>query len=311
MTILSIIFPVLAVAMAGYATLALRWFDRKDTDALSRVTFDILIPSLLFVSTARSEVNLGESGQFLAAYYGSVLVIYVLGLLVGRIYFHYAAKEQSVFAMGCAYSNTTILGIPLVAQALGEEALLPLFLIISIQNLVMFMVGTVAAEYGHLSTESVIKVFTRMAKQLLSSPITASLIAGLLCNIANIPVWDPLFNSIEILSRAAVPTSLFVLGMSLYHYNLRQQVVAASIMTVINTALLPILVWIAMFRVFEVDPLWANTGVLASAMPVGISAYVFANRYKTGHAAVAAGSLLSAVLAPLTLTVVLLLLGIA
>ena len=175
----------------------------------------------------------------------------------------------------------------------------------------MFTIGTVSAEWGHLSTDSFFKVFLRMVKQLLSSPITASLIAGLVCNIAGIPVWDPLFNSIEILSRAAVPTSLFVLGMSLYHYKLRDQAVPATFMTIINCFLLPILVWIAMFRIFEVDPLWANAGVLASAMPVGISAYVFAKRYKVGHASVAAGSLLSALLSPITLSVVLILLGIA
>ena len=82
-------------------------------------------------------------------------------------------------------------------------------------------------------------------------------------------------------------------------------------MTIINCFLLPILVWIAMFRIFEVDPLWANAGVLASAMPVGISAYVFAKRYQVGHASVAAGSLLSALLSPITLSVVLIVLGIA
>ena len=311
MAILAILFPVLAVSWAGYITLSLRWFNRDDTDALSRVTFNILIPSLLFVSTARSDTNLGESGQFLTAYYSAVLVVYGLGLIVGRLWFAYNARQQSVFAMGCAYSNTTILGIPLVAQALGEAALLPLFLIISIQNLVMFTIGTVSAEWGHLSTDSFFKVFLRMIKQLLSSPITASLIAGLICNIAGIPVWDPLFNSIEILSRAAVPTSLFVLGMSLYHYKLRDQAIPATFMTIINCFLLPILVWIAMFRIFEVDPLWANAGVLASAMPVGISAYVFAKRYQVGHASVAAGSLLSALLSLITLSVVLIVLGIA
>lgn len=309
MFVFSVLFPVLAIALLGYAFVALRWFDKSDTDTLTRFTFSVLIPALLFVSTARSEFKLADSLEFLAAYYVVVLAIYVLGIVVAARLFGYKAEEQSVFAMGCAYSNTTVVGIPVVAQALGEEALVPLFFIISIQNLVMFTVGTIAAEREHLSSNSVLDAIRGLFRQLLSSPITASLILGLSVNAAGIPIWDPLFNSIELLSRAAVPASLFVLGMSLRQYRLRHEIGPALTMTVINILLLPALVALSMFVWFDVDPLWAKAGVLASAMPVGISAYVFARRYGIGHGSVAAGSLLSAICAIATISLVLILLN--
>jgi hypothetical protein len=284
----------MAIALLGYGSLQFNWLSKPDANTLARFTFSILIPALLFVSTARSEFELATALDFLAAYYLVVLGVFALGLLVAAWLFHYAPEKQAVFAMGCAYSNTTVVGIPIVSQALGEEGLVPLFFIISIQNLVMFTVGTIAAERQHLSSGTVSHAVRGLLRQLLGSPITGSLILGLTVNAAGIPVWDPLFNSIELLSRAAVPTSLFVLGMSLQQYQLRQAVAPALAMTLINIVLLPTLVWLSMFHLFDVDPLWAKAGVLASAMPVGISAYVFANRYRTGHGTVAAGSLLSA-----------------
>ncbi len=309
MLILAVLFPVLAIALLGYGSLTLGWLNRKDADTLARFTFSILIPALLFVSTARSEFDLANALDFLAAYYVVVLAVFALGLLVAARLFAFGAEKQAVFAMGCAYSNTTIVGIPVVSQALGEEGLLPLFLLISIQNLVMFTVGTIAAERQHLSSGTVSHAVVGLLKQLIKSPITASLMLGLLINAVGIPIWDPLFNSIELLSRAAVPASLFVLGMSLQQYRLRQAVAPALAMTLINIVLLPVLVWLSMFYLFEVDPMWARAGILASAMPVGVSAYVFANRYDTGHGTVAAGSLLSALCSVVSLSLVLVLIG--
>jgi predicted permease len=308
MFVLSVLFPVMAIALLGYGSLRFNWLGKPDADTLARFTFSILIPALLFVSTARSEFDPSTALDFLAAYYLVVLAVFVLGVLVAAWLFRYGAEKQAVFAMGCAYSNTTVVGIPVVSQALGEEGLVPLFFIISIQNLVMFTVGTIAAERQHLSSGTVAHAVRSLLKQLLGSPITGSLILGLLVNASGIPVWDPLFNSIELLSRAAVPASLFVLGMSLQQYRLKQAVAPAVAMTLINIVLLPVLVWLSMFHVFNVDPLWAKAGVLASAMPVGVSAYVFANRYNTGHGTVAAGSLLSALCSIGSLSLVLLLL---
>jgi len=304
-----VLFPVLAVSLLGYLSISLRWFSASDSQIISKLTFNLFIPSLLFVSVSRSQIDAGESLEFLTAYYVVVLFIYLLGVVSSGLFFKYRPEEQSVFAMGCTYSNTTIVGIPVIANALGEEGLVPLFFIISIQNLVLFTIGTIAAERTHLSAGSVLGALRRLIVQLVGSPITASLIAGLVVNIFDISIWGPLFSSVELLSEAAIPASLFVLGMSLQQYSLRQQMLPASLMTAINILLLPTLVWVSMFFVFDINQQWASAGVLAAAMPVGISAYVFANRYNVGHGAAAAGSLLSSVLSIFTLSVVLVLLN--
>lgn len=308
MLIFFVLFPVIAVSLLGYLSTSLRWFSVQDSEIVSRLTFNLFIPSLLFVSISRSRINAGESLEFLTAYYLVVLFIYLLGVVLSAWFFKYQPEEQSVFAMGCSYSNTTIVGIPVIAQALGEEGLVPLFFIISIQNLVLFTLGTIAAERKHMSAGSILAALRRLVSQLLGSPITASLIAGLVVNIAGIPIWGPLFATVELLAEAAIPASLFVLGMSLQQYSLRRELGPAVLMTAINILLLPGLVWYSMFHVFEINQQWATAGVLAAAMPVGISAYVFANRYRIGHGAAAAGSLLSSVCTIFTLSIVLLLL---
>ncbi len=307
--LLATIFPILALAFTGYVAARSEFLRRSDCEALSRFTFNLVIPCLLFINTANSEIPQDLGFSFLLAFYAAVLLMFLVSMLIGRFLYAYSAIQQATFAMGASYSNTTIVGIPLVLQTLGQEALLPLFLIIAIQNLVLFSVGTIAAERENFELTALLKTLFNLFRQLLSSPLTVSLIAGLLFNLLDIPLWQPVQDSIRLLSNAAIPLALFVLGTSLHQYQVKGQINPALMMTLLKLMVLPLLVWFSMFHVFTIDPMWATTAVLGAAMPVGISAYVFASRYQACQATVAAGSLISTVACLLPVLIILALLG--
>ncbi len=71
---------------------------------------------------------------------------------------------------------------------------------------------------------------------------------------------------------------------------------------------LPILVWLLVFHAFDVDPLWGTVAVMAAGMPVGISAYIYAENYHLGTAALSTAVLLSILLAIFSQSIWLLLL---
>lgn len=54
----------------------------------------------------------------------------------------------------------------------------------------------------------------------------------------------------------------------------------ALVISAMKLFVLPGLVWFFTVVVFEIDLLWAQTAVLLSCMPVGISVYVFSIRYQ-------------------------------
>ncbi|MBU2099018.1 MAG: AEC family transporter, partial [Gammaproteobacteria bacterium] len=244
--------------------------------------------------------------NFLLAFYSAVLCVYLLAVLLARYWLAADSNMQAVFAMATTYSNTTVVGIPLVLQTLGSEALLPLFLIIATQNLVLFSIGTLVAEREQFDIKAMLQSIARLLKQLLSSPLTASLIAGLMFNLLQIPLYPPLDTSLTLMSEAAIPCALFILGTTLHQYKVGHQIKPALIITSLKLILLPSLMAVSMLVIFDIDPLWAKTAILGAAMPVGISAYVFSIRYNTGQAAVAAASVISTLASLLPLTLVLL-----
>ena len=306
MGLLEGIFPVLALALAGYAAARSGYLQMSETLALSRFTFNLIIPCLLFVNMVHADIPENFGINFLLAFYSAVLCVYLIAALLARFWLAADATLQSVFAMATTYSNTTVVGIPLVLQMLGSEALLPLFLIIATQNLVLFSVGTLVAEREHFDIKSMTRSIAHLIKQLLGSPLTASLIAGLTFNLLAIPLYQPLDTSLTLMSEAAIPCALFVLGTTLHQYKVGHQLKPALIITGLKLGLLPLLMALSMQVIFDIDPLWAKTAILGATMPVGISAYVFSIRYNSGQAAVAAASVISTLASLLPLSLVLL-----
>src|SRR5690606_18496310 len=106
------------------------------------------------------------------------------------------------FGMGGAYSNVTVLGIPIVVEVLGDAAFVPMFIIISVHNLLLFAVGTVLAEYQRSAGADLRAHLLRTGREMLLNPISGSLLAGAAWNLLGLPLYAPLQNSLELLSRA-------------------------------------------------------------------------------------------------------------
>lgn len=305
MQIFETVFPVLAIALFGYACARGNVFDRAACDAIAALVFRLLMPVLLFVGTAQADIPADMGWSFVYAYYLPALTVYALGAWVAARWFGMNAAEQSVLAMGGAYSNTTIVGVPVTLFALGKDALLPLFILVSVHNLVLFSLGLVVAERSRFAPQKLLHSLWQLGWQFVRNPITGSLIAGLLVNRLQIPLYEPLEKALEMLSQACVPVSLFVLGTLLNKYRIRGNIRPAVTVVVLRMVVMPLLVWWLAFHVFDIPLLWAATALLVASMPVGITAYVYAQQTGACEAPLATAIVLSTLLTILALPVVL------
>lgn len=302
MELFEVIFPILAIAAIGYIVANRKMLSEAQCDAVSKFVFTIVVPSLFLINSATVEFSQDNIGAFLVAYYLPVLIIYLVSIFVSRLLFNYQAKQQSVFGMGASYSNAVMVGIPVCVYALREESLLPVFIIISLHNLSLFAFGIFVAERQTFSMSMLFQSIARVVKQLVTSPITGSLILGGLINLSNIPIYSPLEDTFRIIGSAALPCALFVLGASLNKYSLKGQAPQTFLLVGLKLIGLPFLVWLFAFHIFTIDPLWASVALLISAMPTAINSYIFSQNYKQCEAVITSGIFVSTVGSILTLT---------
>ncbi len=275
------------------------------SEALAKFVFNVAIPILLFINTANAELSENFQWEILVIYYSAALIAYVIAMQIGRLTFNFSLAEQSSYGMGAAYSNTTVIGIPICLHALGSDSLIPLFAIISIQSLLMFVFGFAVIERITLKFSTINRLIIGCVKQLATNPITASLIIGIAVNIIGISLYQPINDALKLFSTAAVPAALFVLGCSLYNYQLSNDLKPAMAMISIKLVGLPLLVWVLAYHVFAIDKLWADTVLIAAALPVGISAYIFAKNTDGGESTIATGIVLSSILSIFSISLIL------
>lgn len=178
MPILETILPVLIIVLAGFLSVRSRHLSPADADSIATFVFTYPIPLLLFLGTVNARFPENMEWAFLLSYYLALIVVFLLTLGLSRMARGFSSPEQSVFSTAAVYANTTVIGIPVVMLVLGESALLPLFIIISIHNLVLFSLGILFAERDTLTLPSLLGNTRGILMQLLSSPITASLMLG-------------------------------------------------------------------------------------------------------------------------------------
>ena len=143
MSVYPIMLPILFCIGLGYLSTKFALLKRTHHRSLSKITRTVFIPALLFVNTATLAVPSGYSWHFLAAYYCGVLIVFVLANLISRCILRTPLNKQGAFSVAATYSNTVIVGIPVCLYMLGERALLPVFILLSINTLVVFGLGII------------------------------------------------------------------------------------------------------------------------------------------------------------------------
>ncbi|WP_096086927.1 AEC family transporter [Agaribacterium haliotis] len=308
MQLVSAIAPVLCIAALGFVLSRFRFLNREGEANLNSLVFSILIPALLFNGILKAELVGFNYLAYLAAYFLPLLLLFILSFSVLSL-LKVRAKSRAVLAMSSVYGNVTVIGIPVCLHFLGDEALLPMSIIISVHNFILFTLATLAAEGEGLKAGRFWLQLKAIVLSLFKNPITMSLLSGLALNALGFSLPTVLDNAMALLGEAAVPLSFLVLGATLSHFSLKGELIQAVLLSVAKLSLLPLAVYFSATYLWAIDGLWLKTAVVIAAMPVGVSTQVIARRYQNNEALVASTIILSTLLSLFSLTVVMQLLG--
>jgi malonate transporter len=301
-----IIVPVFGVVALGYAATFTRVFDEAAARGLSVFVFHFALPVALFRTMATTALPADPPLTFLAAYYSGTALMFAPALLLARG----DAAKRVILGFGCAYSNSVLLGIPLIVAALGQAASVPLFLLIAFHSPLFFTAVTVLIEAQRGSRTELGRFVRTLATALATNVVLVTVMGGLAFNLLELSLPGPVDRAAEYLGRAAFPAALFSMGASLRRYKVAGALGAAALVVAAKLLVHPLVMAGLVLVVFEVPPLWAKVAILTAALPTGINVYMFATRYGVGEAESTTAILLSNVASLVTIAVVLALLGV-
>ncbi len=259
-------------------------FDAASIRGLSLFAFNFAIPVLLLRTVAQTVLPAQPEWHFVFAYFSGAFAIFGLAAAIARIGLGRLGAEPAIFGISAAFSNTTILGIPIVLKAFGDAAAVPLALILGFHSALLFTLTTVVAEIGAGVGVPFPKLQRNVGNGQVTHPIQWGITGGLTLNFIDAPLPATLDQFAAMLGGAALPTALFALGANLSRFRLTRTLPATMLLTLLKTVAQPALIYALGKFVFALSPLSLAVAVTMAALPTGINAYLFAARYEAAVA---------------------------
>ncbi len=299
---LSALLPVVLLIAAGYLAGRLGWVTGRSVRDLSNLVFLLLAPALLF--RAMSDVHLSQL-RFtpVAAYFVAAGLVYGAALLARGF-----NRESAVLALSGIFSNTTMIGIPLIGLAYGPEGMVTLLTLISLHSLTLLSSATVVLELAAAreagatgQRRPLLPTVARAVRNAVLNPVVLPVPAGLMFSASGLVLPTPVDRSLAWLGQAFGPLALLLVGITLSQTPMGRHLRGALLPALAKNLLMPALV-LAVAWAMGVRGVPLTVMVVTAALPMGANVFIFAQRYEVAQDRVTASVVLSTVLALLTVS---------
>lgn len=309
--IVTIIGPVFGLIAIGYAIGRTRLMTPEGVKGLTNFVFYSAIPALLFRSMARTALPRADDLVLIVTYFTTLAVVFIVAMLIAHLVFRLNLADQGLFAMGAIFGNTVLAGIPIVYAAFGEAGLVPLLLIIVFHPTMIFPVVTLIIEASQGKGGGTWRTIHATAHSLVTNPVIVALLSGIAWNAIGFGIPEAIDSFLKLLGGAAAPAALFALGATLTRFKLASGLSENLVMSVIKLAVLPVTMWFSLTTFTTLPPLWISVAVLTAALPTGANVFLLAQRYDVYVARTSTLVLASTAVSALTLSFVLIWLGVS
>ncbi|GGC09213.1 permease [Oxalicibacterium flavum] len=302
------LFSVIFIIAIGFGLAKMKWVRQEAIRDLSNLVFYVLTPALLF--RTMMGVKLTELDYApIAVYFLAVVIVFAVTLLMQGL-----TTLSSARALAHTFSNTVMIGIPLVGLVYGQEGLIALFTLISIHALVLMTGGTIVFELAAARqagregvSHSMGRTLAVAVKNSILHPVPIPIIAGVIYAQTGLPLPNMVDQPLQLMGQALGPMALLLVGVTLAYSKLSGNMLAALRIAIVKTVIHPA-VFIACAWLLGLRGIPMAAMAMAAALPVGANVFLFTQRYQVAEDEVSASIALSTMLAFVSLPVILILL---
>ena len=297
------LIPVVLLIALGFVAGRLQWIRDSAVRDLSNLVFLVLIPALLFRTMSSVDVRQLDPLPLLVYFSAALGLFFALLALQG------ADRRAVAFALAGVFSNTVMIGIPLVELAYGKAGLLTLLTLISVHALVLLTVVTVVFELvvarearaSGIGGTSLWGSVGAAVKSTVIHPIPLPIISGLLYAQTGWGLPVVVDKPLQLLANAFGPMALLLVGVTMSRTRAAGLWRDTLWITALKNLLLPACVAASGW-------LWGLRGlpwtvmVVTAALPVGANVFLFAQRYRVAENVVTASVGVSTAVGLITLS---------
>lgn len=304
--VISSLVPVVLLIAIGFMAGRVGWIRAEATKDLSNLVFMVLTPALLFRTMSTVHVEQLDFKPVAVYFVGALLLFGAMLAWQGL------TRRATVLALAATFSNTLAIGTPLVALAYGEAGLVTLFTLISVHALVLLTVATVVLELvvaregaalGTGDKRQMMRTVLGAVRNGIMHPVPLPIIIGLLFAQTGLLIPAVLERPLLLLGNAFGPLALVLVGVTLTHVRIGEQLKGALGLSLAKNLVFPALV-AALGWMLGLSGLPLTVMIVTASLPIGANVFMFSQRYEVAQDLVTASMAVSTALGVVTISLV-------
>lgn len=300
--------PLFVLIVLGYGLIRWGKWPATITDGLTRFVFSLALPAMLFRMMCDFSQSPAVDARLLIAFFGSCLIVFVIGRITARRVFKLDGVAGSVFALGGIFSNNVMLGLPIASVMLGEAAIPSVALVLVFNGLILWTLVTISIEWARNGSPT-LQGFIKTARSVLTNPLIIGILSGTLFSLTGLPLPTFVDQPVSMLGQVAAPLSLVVLGMGLAEYRISEGWRLSSGICFLKLIVQPLIIWLLAWMM-DLPPMETRVVVLLGSMAVGVNVYLMSRQFNVLTVPAATSLVMSTVLAAVTTPLILTIMGV-
>jgi predicted permease len=307
--VLSSLLPVVFLISMGFVAGRAKLVRQDAVRDLTNLVFLVLAQALLFRTMSSVHLETLDLRPVFQYFVVASALFFIMLMMYGR------DSRASVLALASIFSNTLMIGVPLIGLAYGEPGQVLLFTLISLHALVLLTMATVvlelqmayehAAEHGE--TRHMLKTVGMAMKNAVLHPVPLPILIGLIYAQTGWGLHPIVDKPLQLLGASFGPVALVLVGITLAQTPVGENFKGAMKISVVKTFVHPMLM-AAVGYAMGMRGLHLTVMVVAAALPIGANVFLFSQRYQKEEDVVTAAVAVSTALALVSVTLVMALL---
>jgi hypothetical protein len=291
------ILPIFVVAGFGFIV---RRRMALDTKVLARITLYVLSPCLVFSSLVNSDLTGNDLLHITGFTVTASLLIGGAAFLIGRT-IGLGPRERAALLLVSIFANNGNYGITISTLRYGDDGLARAVIYYTVTTALIYTLGILIATSGKAD-------WRHSLRKLAGMPAFYAVLLALFFYWVSLPLPGFLMRGIEITGQGAIPLMILILGMQIA--DLREvSALRVAVPGVGIRLLLGPLIGFAAAGLFGLEGLNRSVSLLQTAMPTAVINIILATEFDTYPEAVTTTVVLSTLLSPVTVAVMINLLG--
>ena len=309
--VISSLLPVVLLIAIGFAAGRLKLIRGEAVRDLSNLVFLVLVQALLFRTMATAHLERLDLRSVALYYVVAGVMFFVLLFIQGL------NSRSAVIALAAIFSNTLMIGVPLVQLAYGQAGLVNLFTLISMHALVLLTLATIVIELlvareqvasGQAPQRHLAATVGLAIKNAILHPVPDGVLDGFLYSLTGLGLHPVIERPLKLLGDAFGPVALVLVGVTLAQTAIGSHLRGALRGSVLKCVVHPMLMALAGWAL-GLSGLALSVMVVAAALPVGANVFLFSQRYHKAEELVTASVAVSTAMAVVTISITMALLA--